>query len=230
MPNPSRRPMPPGPPPGPGRPSMGSRPGGPPGGPMPPGPGGPGGAPGPGGPPPGPPGPPGPPQDPAALQQSEDVAKLEAIAASAPQPTKPFTVKRIQSMSQQLDKTVDAIASSDVPVPAWPPEGAEIPKGKWDQPLPPEVYAPFFVLQKAIESLVASGEKFEKYILDPMSLTDDSAVSQAIARLTSMAKDRKLKEALMQGIEGGEPQEKPVASPKAPKDMSDDDKVLAESL
>ena len=214
-----------------GGPPMPPRPGG-----GPPGPGGPGApppgrrSPPPGGPPQGAPPPGGEAQE---LKGQEDTSKIEAIAAAAPRPTKPFSVARMKSMSQQLDKTVDAVAGGDIPVPEWtPPDGF---KGNWAEPLPPEIYAPFFVVMEAVKAVSAQqGGAFDKHVFAAEEMLDDASLTQGIARLKSIAKDKKLKEALMQGLQAGGQapgDEKPgPPRPKGPKEMSPEDEKLAGAL
>jgi len=195
--------------------------------PMPPG--GPGAPPPPaGGPPAGMPGEPGV-ADLEAAEQQEAMAKMEAIAATAPQPKKPYTIKTIQMFAEQVDAAIDALAGTDIPLPSWEPDPAMVEKGdRWGEPLPLEVYAPAVALVEAVRMVSEEGEvKFDKFIFEPTELWSDTELKVAAGKMKSMQKDKALAKAL-QGPMGGE--EAPPAPEEAELppagEMSEEDQAL----
>ena len=182
--------------------------------------------------PPGGPGmaPPGPPMDPgaagpedlAAAEQQEAMAKMEAIAATAPQPKKPYSVKSIQTFAGEVDSAIDALAGTDIPLPEWSPEAGG---DKGDQPLPLEVYAPAVALVEAVRAL--GDKKFDKHLFEPTELFSDSELKAASGKVRSMSKDKGLMSALqapMGGAEEEAPEEGGELPP--PDQMSPEDETL----
>lgn len=174
-----------------------------------------------GGPPPGPPpgAPPGGPDD-------AQIAQLEQIAASAPMPEKPYTVKVVESLVGQVNDTVDALGGQDFPDIELDLSAAD--GKKWNQPLPPALFVPLVALNDALR-MVEDGKFFDKYGFDPTELMVDADLRKATAQLKRMEKDKKLAEAMQAPLEGGPEAGGPPPAP-APGEMSEEDQMLAEGL
>ena len=174
-----------------------------------------------GGPPPGPP--PGPP---AAGPQDEQIAQLEQIAASAPVPEKPYTVKVVEGLVSQLNDTIDALGGEDFPDVEVDLSAAD--GKKWGQPLPPALFVPMVALNDALR-MIEDGKFFDKYGFEATELMSDTDLRKASAQMKRMQKDKKLIEAMQAPLEGGPESEGPAPAP-APGEMSDEDQMLAEGL
>ena len=132
------------------------------------------------------------PDDIMALEQEEAGLDQEIMAQAAPQPEKPFSVDAIQTLLSEFNKTLDKFAGEDIPDIEW--AGAEG-GGKWDQPLPPEVFTPLVALNDTL-SILEDGKYLDKYAIELDALTSDAELRKATASLKKMAKDKKLVEAM----------------------------------
>ena len=189
------------------------------------------GAPGELGPPPGEMAPPpgaGPgPEETAAAMDQEAAARVEAMAAAAPVPEKPFAVKAIQTMIGQFNDTIDAMGGEGLPDVEWAaPEGG----AKWENPLPGEIFVPMVALNEALK-LVEGGEFYEKYPLDPEEITSYVELRKSTALLKKMEKDKGLSD-VMQAPVGGAPEGEEMEEelPPAPGGMTEEDEMLAAGL
>ena len=167
------------------------------------------------------------------LRAQEADLQMQELAMVAPPPEKPYTLKTISMFSDQLDKTLDALAGTDVEIPAWEPDESLVEKGnRWPEPLPPEVFAPAVALVEAIRFIDQEG-KFEKFMFDPDGLTSDNALKAAAGKLKMMEKDKNLAQELQNPpgeeamAEGAEPPPMPEGE-DAP--MSPDEELLAENM
>tara|TARA_R100001082_G_scaffold28821_1_gene14481 strand:+ start:15557 stop:16222 length:666 start_codon:yes stop_codon:yes gene_type:complete len=159
---------------------------------------------------------------------ADDAAmRADAIAASAPEPSKPYTVRAIQTLVDQFNDTIDALGGEDLPeVEFMSPEGEK----RWEQPLPPSVFVPLVALTESLK-LIGGGEYHEKYGFDPMELTDDTALRKASGQLGRMAKDKDLSDMMQQPIGGAEQDaEMPEEMPPPPGGFSDEDDMLAAEM
>ena len=156
----------------------------------------------------------------------EAAARAGAIAQQAPQPKKPYTVKTIQGTIKQFNATMKKLADGQLPAIEWTPEGVK--GGKWEQPLPPEIYVPVFALSEYM-GMIGNGES--KYSYDPESLVSDTDLRGLQGTLKKMAKDKKLAEAFQEPIAGppgaGEEEAGPAPSPG---EFEEDDEMLAEGM
>jgi hypothetical protein len=75
--------------------------------------------------------------------------QIEQIAATAPQPEKPYTYKAIDKMADAMNAFVGSVTPEMQAAEYNPPEGEK----KLDGPLPPEVYVPFAVIMGFISQL-----------------------------------------------------------------------------
>jgi hypothetical protein len=151
-------------------------------------------------------------------------ADMAQIAAAAPQPEKPFSIKAVETLVKQFNDTIDKLTGGQLPAVEVDFSGVE--QNKWNEPLPPQIFVPLVAINEAL-SVLEDGKYAEKYGFDPMGLTSDVEIRKATAQLKRMAKDKKLAEALMAPV-GGE-EEMPEAPP-APGSFSEEDQMLADGL
>lgn len=167
------------------------------------------------------------------LRAQEADLQMQELAMGAPPPEKPYNLKTISMFSDQLDKTLDALAGTDVEIPAWEPDENMVEKGnRWPEPLPPEVYAPAVALIEAIRFIDQEG-KYENLMFDPDGLVSDSALKAAAGKLKMMEKDKQLAAELQNppGEEAmAEGQEAPPMPEPADMPMSQDDEVLSANM
>tara|TARA_R100000329_G_scaffold147664_1_gene135554 strand:+ start:887 stop:1519 length:633 start_codon:yes stop_codon:yes gene_type:complete len=151
-------------------------------------------------------------------------AQMDQVGAFAPPPTKPYSIKIVKSFASELDKTIDFLAGEDLPLPEWSPSPDSVAKGdKWDQPLPPEIFAPAAALSEAVRMIDTEG-KFADQNFNAAELVDDSSVRSATAKLKLMAKNQELANLLQQPVGGGGPEGSGVPMNEAePADMAMDD-------
>lgn len=173
------------------------------------------------------------PQEIEQLRAQEADLKMQELSVGAPPPEKPYSIKSIKMFSDQMDKTLDSLAGTDVEIPAWEPDKALVEKGdRWPEPLPPEVFAPAVALVEAIRFVDAEGN-YEKYMFEPMELVTDAALKVAAGKLKMMEKDKQLAQDLQSPpgeevmAEGAEPPPMP-AGEDAP--LSEDDELLSASM
>ena len=135
--------------------------------------------------------------DTVAAMEDERMAQLEAIAASAPEPEKPFSSSLVGKLADSLNDLMvlvdDAIAQIE-----YVPEGPRV-----DGPLPSEVYVPLVLTLMYVSQLGG----YEKYAMNPEDLINDAAVRKATALLQMMQKDDGLIEDLKQPAPGEEEEE-----------------------
>ena len=173
------------------------------------------------------------PQELEQMRAQEADMAMQELAMGAPPPEKPFKIKTIEMFSTQLDKTLDALAGTDVEIPAWNPNPDMVEKGdRWPEPLPPEVYAPAVALVEAIRFIDQDGN-FEKFMFEPSELVSDNALKAASGKLKMMEKDKNLAQELRnppgeeQMAEGAEPPPMPEGE-EGP--MSEEDELLADNM
>ena len=173
------------------------------------------------------------PQELEQMRAQEADMAMQELAMGAPPPEKPFKLKTIQMFSDQLGKTLDALAGTDVQIPAWNPDPNMVEKGdRWPEPLPPEVYAPAVALVEAIRFIDEEGN-FEKFIFEPSELNSDTALKAAAGKLKMMEKDNNLAQELRNppGEEAmAEGQEPPPMPEGEEGPMSAEDELLAENM
>ena len=133
------------------------------------------------------------PQDVMAAQDEQRMAQIQAIAASAPQPEKPYTVKAVDRMLAAMNDFITTVDEEIMPIEYAAPEGNKI-----EGPLPAEVFVPYVVTMSFIEQL---GE-YEKYIIQPDSLVSDTALKKSEANFKRMKKDKSLVEDMQAAAQG----------------------------
>lgn len=173
------------------------------------------------------------PDDVMASQDEQRRAQIEAIAASAPMPEKPYTVKAIDKMVISLNDFVTTIDPNVPPVEFVAPEGEK----KIDGPLPAEVFVPFVVTMAFVDQL---GEgAYQKYVMQPDELVSDTALKKASANLGRMKKDKALIEDMQavgpgaapeEGEEAPEMTEEEVATGRPPGDFDEEDEEIMEMM
>jgi len=167
----------------------------------------------------------------AAPPADDTEAQLQDIAASAPPPTKPFSVKALKTLLDTFNDTLKKISSVEMPMIELDFEGE---KGKFDQPLPGDLFLPLVAISELVK-MVAGGEFESKYTFDPFNMLNDTDVRKVTALLKMMAKDKKFIEAVKELQEGAPEEDAPEGDEEAqmappPDDMGAEDQVLAEGM
>ena len=142
-----------------------------------------------------------PPEEAAATMQQEQMAQVEAIAASAPQPEKPYSTKLIKKVADEVNKLIDKVDKEMADI-EYEAEGS-----KHDGPLPAEVFVPLVLV-------LGFGAQFggEKFQMDPATLVNDAALRKAHSLVKMMSKDKELI-AKMKDPAAGEEEKKEEAAP-----------------
>mgnify|MGYP003135706101 FL=1 len=163
-------------------------------------------------------------------------AQYQQMAESAPQPEKPFTVKAIDTLVKQLNETLSKISEDEMPELTFEPEEAK--GGKYDAPLPPDVFITLLAIVQLLQ-MIGGGEFADKYEFDPFTAVSDTDLRKMTAQLKRISKDKKLIEAVKEMTEGEElpgdegpadmaGAEEPMAP--APTEMNEDDQELASAM
>ena len=173
------------------------------------------------------------PEEMEQLRAQEADMQMQELAMGAPPPDKPYKIKTIKMFSDQMDKTLDSLAGTDVEIPAWEPNPEVVEKGdRWPEPLPPEVFAPVVALIEAIRFIDPEGN-YEKYMFEPDGLVGDSELKAAAGKLKMMEKDKQLAQDLQAppGEEAMAEGEEPPPMPEGEEEpMSPDDELLSENM
>ena len=165
------------------------------------------------------------PEDVMGAQEEQQRAQIEQIAATAPQPEKPYTYKAIDKFADAMNDFVGSVDPSMQAAEYNPPEGEK----KLDAPLPAEVYVPFAVIMGFVSQMGG----YEKYLMNPEELISDTALAKGAANFKRMGKDKKLMEALQAGPEEApeeegeaEMSEAEVETGRMPDDVSPEDEEI----
>jgi hypothetical protein len=158
--------------------------------------------------------------------------KRAMMASTAPPPTKPFSVKAIQTLIKSFNETVETFSGGELPDLIW-----EAPEGtgdKWNSPLPPEIYAPLVAMREAVD-IVGGGEFSDDYAFQPTEIEDDMSLRKATADLMKMKKDKKLIAAMRAPLEEAageemEMEEAPKGRAPMPSEMGEKDKALMDNM
>ena len=165
------------------------------------------------------------PQDVMAAQDQQRAAQIEAIAAAAPRPEKPFTTKKIMSLVDSMNGFLDKVEAG------IPPVEFESAEKKMDGPLPAEVFVPFVVIMSFVDQL---GE-YDKFVMQPEELNSDAALTKAAGQFKRMSNDKGLIEDLQEGAEPEMDEEEPMNQAERDvamdeENMDDDDEALMRGM
>ena len=175
--------------------------------------------------PPEPPAPEGTPEGVMGAEGQEAGMRVEQVASMAPQPEKPYSKKAIETLAKEFNETVDALGGGDLPDVEVNLDAEK--GGKWNLPLPPEIFVPVFALGEAMK-MMPDPELAEKYAFDPLALIDDPSLRKLSGQLSKMGGDKQLIEVMSQPMGGGpEAEQLPPPQPGA---MTEEDEVLAAGL
>jgi hypothetical protein len=163
-------------------------------------------------------------------------AQYQQMAESAPQPEKPFTVKMVKTLVKQLNDTLSKISDEEIPELSFEPE--DVKGGKYDAPLPPDVFITLLAIVQLLQ-MVGGGEFADKYEFDPFTAVTDTDLRKMAAQLKRISKDKKLIEGIKEMQQGEEipgdegpadkaGSEEPMAP--APTEMTEDDQELASAM
>tara|TARA_R100000008_G_scaffold86707_1_gene81023 strand:- start:1011 stop:1496 length:486 start_codon:yes stop_codon:yes gene_type:complete len=154
--------------------------------------------------------------------QDDAMARVSDIAAQAPVPEKPYSVKALQTLQKEFNETLDVFGGGELP-PVEVDFGTE---KKWMEPIPPALFVPLVAISEALK-MVGEGEFAEKYDFEPLQMVSDVELRKTSAQLVRMRKDKKLIEAMQA------PAEAPAGELGPPPEMgamSPEDEELAAGL
>lgn len=161
------------------------------------------------------------PEQAAAAGQQEQMAQIEAIAASAPQPEKPYSAAMVKKVVKALNALIDKVDKKMADV-EFEPEGSKI-----EGPLPPDVFVPIVLVLTFVQQLPG----MEKYQMDPGELVSDAALRKLQGLLKMMAKDKDLIKAMKgEAPEAPAEEEAPPPPEDMPGEMTEDDEAIAEMM
>jgi len=166
----------------------------------------------------------------APAEGDPEMIRLEQIAASAPPPEKPFSVKTIETVVSEFNAAMSKLSGGEIPEIEVDLSAAK--NGKWDAPLPPELFLPLVAISEAL-GMIGGGEYADKYGFDPFDVTTDTDLRKVAAQFKRMAKDKKLIADLQEGaeVEGEEmPEEEGAEMAPPPAEMGEEDQVLAAGM
>lgn len=164
--------------------------------------------------------------------EADEMQQLEQIAQSAPAPTKPFTVKVLNTLLDTFNKSLEKISTIEMPKIELDFENTQ--NGKMDAPIPGELFLPLIAIAELVR-MVKGGEFESKYAFDPFTILTDTDLRKVTAILKMMAKDKKFIEAVKELQEGGgemqqEGDEGPDDMAPPPNEMGVEDEMLAEGM
>ena len=166
--------------------------------------------------------PPGPGGEAEASIDEEGMARMEAVAAAAPTPEKPYSIKVIEKLVDELNTFAEkAFGEGAVPEIEFDSGGEQ----KWSQPLPPPVFVPL-----AAVSDLASGIN-EKYSFEVSEIVSDAELRAASGKVRQMHSDKEFMETATAVPEDEAPDVMDVEEPEAiPGEMSPEDEELMAAM
>jgi len=166
----------------------------------------------------------------AADVSMEEQAAMEAgaIAQTAPQPSKPFTLKTIDGLIKEFNGTMGKLSDGMLPDVSWDP-GDQADGKKWANPLPAEIFVPLVALNEYM-GMLDDRSFAEKYSYDPGSLVNDTELRKTQGTIKKMGKDKKLAKAFQEPLAGAGAAAPEMEPPPPPGEFGDDDEMLAQGL
>lgn len=150
------------------------------------------------------------------LANAVDDTKADVMAKAAPEPTTPYKVKTLRYLADVLGRLAKAIPGA--PAVTWKQEEG---RPDWPMPLPPDLWLPFLALSEAAKALNGDG-RFDDYLYDPFTATDDASLRAAVSTLDMALKDPDFVQALKDGPAGRETDEEAAAAAPPPPEMGDE--------
>lgn len=169
---------------------------------------------------------PGTPEGVMEADAAEAEARRETMAAAAPEPEEPFSVRAIQTLIKQFNDTVNDLGGEELPDVEWTPD---VTGQKWEGPLPGEIYVPLVALRQALD-VIEGGVFAEKYDYQPTEIVNDQELRQVTAQLGKMSKDKKLVTAMQAPLEAAEEPPPEAGRAPLPSQMTEEDRVLEENM
>ena len=162
--------------------------------------------------------------------EDERLAQMETIAATAPNPEKPFSVALVQKLVQEMNEFL-AMVDPNMATIEFVPEGERV-----EGPLPPEVYVPFVLIMSFMAQF--EGKGYEKFIMNPEEFINDAGVRKATALIQMMQNDPDLIADMRKvpGEAGEEPEEEPIPEDEMPPaepmpgEYDEDDEALMQTM
>ena len=159
---------------------------------------------------------------PMPTPEDEAMGRVTEMASQAPEPSKPYTVKALETLLKQFNETVDILSGGDLPE-------LDVDFGeekKMHTPIPADLFVPLVALSEALK-MVEGGKFADKYDFDPLGMDSDVGVRKATAQLVRLSKDKKLVAAMQAPMGDEEPEVGPAPEMGA---MSSEDEELAAGL
>ena len=154
--------------------------------------------------------------------EEEQAARMQAVAAAAPEPSEAYDVKLINKLVDELNALASkALGEGAVPEIVFDAEG----ETKWARPLPGNIFVPLVAVNE-----MATQMKFDKYTFDPMELDSNAGLRTASAKVRQMHSDKDFMEAVTQPPEEAEPGAEEGGEELAPGEFSEEDRELMESM
>ena len=161
-----------------------------------------------------------------AAQEEERMAQVEAIAASAPMPEKPYSSNLVQGLVDAMNGLLSQVGDMAEQI-EFMPEGDRV-----DGQLPPEVYVPFAIVMGFVEQLGG----YEKYVMMPTELINDAALRKGTAKVNMISGDEELMGQLQAGEAPPEEEEMPeeemmqeeMDAAAGPGEFDEDDEAIME--
>lgn len=158
-----------------------------------------------------------------AMQGMEDeqTARMQAVAASAPQPTEAYDVKLITKLVEELNALAEkALGGGAVPDIEFDAGG----ESKLAEPLPGNVFVPLVAVNEMARQL-----GFDKYTFEPTELDSNAGLRKAAAMVRQMAQDEDFIAAVTEPQQAGAEMEQPEET-MAPGEFSDEDRELMDAM
>ena len=150
--------------------------------------------------------------------EQEQAARMQAVAASAPQPTEAYDVKLINKLVDELNTLASkALGEGAVPSIEFDAGG----ESKFAQPLPGNVFVPLVAVNE-----MASQMGFEKYSFDPTELDSNAGLRKAAAKVRQMHTDEDFMEEVTKPPEAAQGMDEEGGEDLAPGEFSDEDREL----
>lgn len=138
------------------------------------------------------------PEEVAAAQQAEQEARLDAMAKMAPQPDeRGYSVGAMKALGKAEADALAFLSDNLVPeaqldvLRDWDAPKEALEGGRWQRPLPPELFLPLVVLFEGARQLGFE----EQYALVPSDLVKEAGLRLVTAKVEKMGKDKALKKA-----------------------------------
>ena len=154
--------------------------------------------------------------------EEEQAARMQAVAAAAPEPSEAYDIKLINKLVDELNALAEkALGEGQVPEIVFDAEG----ETKWAKPLPPNIFVPLVAVGEMAAQL-----EFDKYTFDPAELDSNAGLRATSAKVRQMRSDKDFIEAVTKPVEEPEAAPEEGGEELAPGEFSDEDRELMEAM